>query len=671
MKKEYILILMFIYFSSIVQSESNADIIWLSNSDFKYGTYIINRPGTYKLTENIVFNPNSVETLNNLIISGEYSAEIFQQQNISYPVEAYEAGFPLNTQFTNVDVENFVSGDFTIRNYDSASFGLGFFAAIVITGKNITLDLNGFKIVQSEEHALLQRFFSVIELAEQPFIPREGPSNFGDYIRSAENITIKNGTIGRSAHHGIHGNGNKNIKIKNVDFVDYEVSAIALNGVNNLEVINSQSSNRKDVPVLGIFSSAQFIKPYVEELYRKKSSTILKLSSTQLSINDIRHALKTSINNTHEDIIVNKNIENNRPQIDRYKHPVEYSLFSNPLGVIDGNSYSYLVNKIGAAVDGFPYRPSINSERAARNIVFNNVHVLNQGAFINEIIALKQNNKAVIDPVGSVFQTQNIDPITNRPITISSLELNKALYVGNVVANAQAFIAKAYYNGEFEGSKLDLSRLNISKEILNWIESKPNYRTLDSVIKSENDLICNGDSMFHVDKGVIGFKIDAAINVLLFNTSVRNMKNLGKVGSTICGNYLNTISHPAATLTGYGGTKVRGYTFSGSKNIVSINSYVSNMSSKSGSAISIDVLTNSKNIFILNSNVDYIKGGLDGPVLFSPPNEEPNANGIKIGKGAKNVYIFNHCTKNLLGYSGEKSINDNSSTANVYNNCKN
>ena len=37
--------------------------------------------------------------------------------------------------------------------------------------------------------------------------------------------------------------------------------------------------------------------------------------------------------------------------------------------------------------------------------------------------------------------------------------------IGNVVANVQAFMAKAFLSGDFDGSYLDLTRLNITQEV--------------------------------------------------------------------------------------------------------------------------------------------------------------------------------------------------------------
>jgi len=74
-------------------------------------------------------------------------------------------------------------------------------------------------------------------------------------------MTRKKGTIGRICHHGIHGHGNRNVKIKNVDF---EVAALALNGVEGLKVVDSTARNREDVHVIGSYSNARFIAPYLD-----------------------------------------------------------------------------------------------------------------------------------------------------------------------------------------------------------------------------------------------------------------------------------------------------------------------------------------------------------------------------------------------------------------------
>lgn len=103
---------------------------------------------------------------------------------------------------------------------------------------DIVLDLNGYTIQMTELFALQQRFFAVIELADQPFIKAQGPapidadgSTFGGEVVACSNCVIKNGILGRSAHHGIHGHSATGLLIKDLLINDYEVAAISGHGI--------------------------------------------------------------------------------------------------------------------------------------------------------------------------------------------------------------------------------------------------------------------------------------------------------------------------------------------------------------------------------------------------------------------------------------------------------
>ncbi len=592
-------------------------VVYLHQADFDDGTYQITKRGTYILAEDITFNPHPVGSL--------------ADDGVTV-LDAYTAGLPFPSQL----------GDPANGKYDPAAFGIGFFAALTIDAKNVVLNLNGHTIEQSAEHALLQRFFSVIELADQPFIPNQGPSGFGDIIHSARKVTIRNGTIGRSAHHGIHGNDNRVVTIRNVDFLDYEVAAVALNGVRRLHIKNSQAESRDDVPVLGTYSNARFIAPYVDWLVQSGSTTTLGVQGLLHDALDIQADLRLAINNVHEDVILD-----GLGSIDPIQHPEEYALFHNKHGIVDGNSYGYLINPLGAAVGGFPYAPT----PPARRITLTDVHVLRQHSFVNEVVALRQGSDPARDPVGALFMVRNRHPDTGLPVTVSSLNESSGTYTGNALANAQALVAKAAHNNEFP-SFLDVSRLNITPEIVDWIE---NEDTLDVLVSGPSDYLCNGDTMFHVNKGVIGYRIDGAARVTLDHTSASDLVNLGNVGSDDCGCY--SFSHPEATLSGYGGTKVRGYSFAGSKKIVVYDAEISDLSTFAGSAIGIDLLTDTKNVLIEECTIDEVEAGLSF-VANGGPNDAPDALGFHIGADARNISILNATVTHMTAYDETATLRD-------------
>ena len=632
---------------------TNVGTVTLTNEDFRYGTYIIDEPGAYRLGEDISFNPNSPDTLTAAVDDGSIPVGIASQIGLVSPVDAYHAGFPLFTQYVPGGVDAFTPGGPLDARYDPAAYGIGFFAAIAITADDVTLNLNGHTIEQSAEHALLQRFFAVIELSDQPFVPSQGPFSFGTELDGAQRVTITNGTIGRSSHHGIHGNGNGEITVRDVDFVDYEVGALALNGVNGLDVTNVSAVNRKDVPVLGTFSSAQFIKVFIEDLLSSGSQTTLLVDGVPLDAADIKSGLVDAINNTHGDIIASPNIVDGRAQIDQAAHPVEYGLFHNEFGVVDGNSYSFLVNQLGVAVGGFPYSPDGIDSIPSQDLRFTNVRVTDQVAAINEVPALDVGGNAATDPIGAVFQTQNRNPGTDAPVTTSATD-GTARYTGNPVANAQALVAKAQLNGDFDGSYLDLSRQSISQSILSWVEAVPGSESLDDMGAS---YLCNGDSMFHVDKGVIAFKMDAAQNVKLTDTSVSGLVNLGAEGSSLCGDYLGGQSHPDATLSGYGGSTVRAYTFSGTRGALVVNASAKDLSSAGGTAIGFDILTDSSDIRFVSASVIDVDAASDTTMATDSPTEDPWAYGYYVGAEAGDVSIRG-CASDLSGQYGEAEIHD-------------
>lgn len=100
----------------------------------------------------------------------------------------------------------------------------------------------------------MQRFFAVVETADSPFIPKQGPGNFGD-IESCSGCVIKNGQLGLSSHHGVHGNRNSKLLLRDLDIGPYEVACISLNGAKQAAVYKVNCLGQvTNVPVRGTFS---------------------------------------------------------------------------------------------------------------------------------------------------------------------------------------------------------------------------------------------------------------------------------------------------------------------------------------------------------------------------------------------------------------------------------
>lgn len=129
---------------------------------------------------------------------------------------------------------------------------------------------------------------------------------------------------------GIHGNGNSDVKIVNIDFRDFEVAAVSLNKVDGLIIEDCfVRGNRQDVPVMATYSAARFISPYGKML--KDLDYEMVLRGEIVKATDAYDALISSINNVYEDVVID-----GLGSIDPIEHPEEYKLFHNPLRVIDG-----------------------------------------------------------------------------------------------------------------------------------------------------------------------------------------------------------------------------------------------------------------------------------------------------------------------------------------------
>ena len=135
-------------------------VVMVAQNDFANGTLRIRHPCLVKLSEDVSFNPNR-PTMN---------------EDGSLIVDRAKDWMPYANQ---TNAEDYMTGD------AAKGYRLGFFAAIAVEASNVIIDLNGYTLGQHPEHALMQRFFAIVELADQPFRSAQGPANFGSSLRPA------------------------------------------------------------------------------------------------------------------------------------------------------------------------------------------------------------------------------------------------------------------------------------------------------------------------------------------------------------------------------------------------------------------------------------------------------------------------------------------------------
>jgi hypothetical protein len=566
-------------------------VVFVDNKTFAEGTLRVTVPCLIKLKEDIYFNPNR-----------DYDWMPTKQ-------------LASNNQYFVCDAK--------------FAYNLGFFAAIAIETCDVIIDLNGHSLQQHSEHALQQRFYANIELADQPFIPMQGPSNFGNKLKSANKVLIHNGVIGTSSHHGVHGNGSNKIIFENLVVKDFEVAAISINDVNDIDFYKvTVPNNRHNIPVLGTYSAARFIKFFVQHL-KDCNITSPALESAMTELNFLMSEAFNAIINNIGTVPV---------------------LFRNDSGLIDGNAYGIVVNKKGVAVGGYTQKRSDEAETS--DIHLYECHVNNILGNINEIVAITHPNGGVqVDTAGAILQFFD---------NMFEVDMGKHYYVGTTLSNVQIELAKLKETAP-ENKQKYFGTMKIHKGIQDWKCNGDLYFRLapDNTIKLYNigdvpyivngshvsyGIVCNGDTMHHVNKGMIGMRFEGVHKLYLNRCSVKNVSNSGEKGSLLCGPYVNSISGQNLSMVGYQGAKAYGIIMCATETVKAKDTHIENIESKKSSAFGLTIMNDPTHISFTDTKIKGIKSNV-GEVFNGScvglPNEAPVSRGLKVGHDCKHINFNN------------------------------
>jgi len=452
-----------------VKQNIPCEVYYLTQSDFEGGTFRIIKSGKYILKEDICFGPN--------------------KENDFRPYR----------------------GD---SKYSGKAYSLGFFAALTIEVDGVEIDLNGKTLKQSDEMAWMQRFYANIETAPSPFIKGQGPGDFGKMIVLPKYIYIHNGTLGRSSHHAIHGNGNKYVVVENVKMVDYEFVGSAFNG--GKYILHKScliDHNFKDLKVLASWSAAIFAHQFAESVALECS----KIRDMDIKLfNQLRDKhlrLKNSIETTKKELLRGREVSN--------------PLYRNEKKIGDGNVYGILSNPLGVAINDFASAKSMKSKEYSSHFYIDNCEIRNIEGDVDEVVGfVNENGEVQKGPAGDILKIKDCTDKNYR-------------YTGNVISDMIMILAKI----KQMYPQINVGTLNIDSNILLWSENKMSFQEL----QKRGYLFHTGkDSMDHSNKGVLGIRIDGTKNVLCDHVTVKNVVNHARLASTLNKNkdkrYLGGIS---------------------------------------------------------------------------------------------------------------------------------
>lgn len=509
------------------------NVVLLSNLDFASGPVYLTQPFTiYKLVEDIEFNP--IPEFNKIFDS----LTSFPEQN--------------------------------------HHFVLGYFAAIIIVGHDIELDLNGFTLKQSVNHSLQQRFFALIELADRPFLPGQGPANFGTEIKSCNNILIHNGTLGLSSHHGIHGNNPTNITIKNLTIFNYEVAGITINGGNNITIDTVDvRQNYQNIKVTASFSVAIFTAKKLMIKQRENPYLSITVDGVSVSVDTIIKRLIASVTDAYTDILLNQPIGTTNPDSKLYDNSINN-------GLLDGCCYGITFNSKGLLVNNYKNQFEVGSQ----NISLTDVTISDIKCKPEEHLSLTE---TLLGDLGDNPQT--------------STSMNKGAF-GDVIR----YMENMDETGKFTDTNNPLilaqilAGVKISDTLLEWV----NLGTADLPQRIEQNLtiLNNLDVMAHVFKGTVGLFLSSVLNANCTNVYIRNIQNYSTLGKE------DSIS----TNTNYTGARTSGVLIASSRDVYLNNITIDNIYSECGEAYGIyhhgqnhNVLRQNCKVLSLLTNADNTK----------------------------------------------------------------
>lgn len=513
----------------------------------------------------------------------------------------------------------------------SKPFSLGFFAAITVECNHVCIDLNGHSLSQSKAHRIQQRFYANIDLASTPFLPGQGPADFGPTIDPGKRCWIKNGTLGLSSHHGVHGNNASAIILENLVIRDFEVAGVALNGGSLLFLRNLKIGPvSQDIPLLATYSAGRFLLQFVDALLKMK----LLSSELQSNLQNKRNRLDQAMTKVFQEIMATG----------KTSDPV----FHNPSGLLDGLTYGVLIHPPGVAINDF-----VDNDFGGKfsdNVFLSDISIHDISSRGDEIVGISTATglSEMLDPSNSAFR-------------IVEVTAPNGTYRGNTLTDLQITYAQAVQS---IGTKLPAGtagKLSITPDLVKWATTPGMaLNTLFSLSGKTYKYKCSSDSMLHLAKGNIGFRLDGVRSFVLKRCQLQGLVNTGYLGSQICGPYRT--SADVQERVGYRGADCTGINLSRCSQGYFKHVKLTDIRSYNGEARGIRLINACANLFGYDVVIESISAGqnqVDGvwkgtaadgtlvPYTGELPNMIPAAIGLKIEDPCTQILIPHDKIKGL------------------------
>merc|ERR1719334_2894235 len=364
-----------------------------------------------------------------------------------------------------------------------------------------------------------QPYFSIIELESQPFLPQQGPGFFGSDPLFPASVEIRNGVLGLSSHHAIHGNWNDDILIEDLHVKDFQTHGIQLNGFDGLTVRNCEIGPTTEIAYLnGNYGHMRLIMPTLKSV--AQDSDIQNPNTIHFHGREKAVTMWQLLDKLVEEMDMAYNFVMTGTTYEDHEWWEEaQQMFINPSGLPYGAVlYGLFLNYPSAGIFGWHVNDALSTKATLENVY---IHDLRHKGI--EVVGMAEGGRVICNAF-------------NGPIP--SLDLFGTEQADAYRMNNNHFPASPSYQGTII-TDLHIAMFHLGKDDWDNWPGIPFYGYEDGMITwalgdnpdyvyqmgdHNNDhmhFYCNEDAMFHPAKGLLGLKLSGADEVVMKNVNVQ------------------------------------------------------------------------------------------------------------------------------------------------------
>jgi len=411
------------------------------------------------------------------------------------------------------------------------AYFLGFFAGITVETDDVVIDLNEHEIAMDMSFYYQQPYFSIIELESQPFLPQQGPGFFGSDPVFPARVTIKNGVLGLSSHHAIHGNWNEDIVIENVRAMNFQTHGIQLNGFTGLTVRNVEIGPSVDIAYLnGNYAHMRLIMPTLKKVAEdsdtQKLNTIhFRGRNFPVTMWNLLDKLVEEMDMAYNFAMFGTTYEDN----EFWDEAVE--MFINPSGLPMGAVlYGLFLNYPSAGIFGWHVNDQLSYDATVENVYIHDIR--HKGI---EVVGFQSSGRVFCNAFNGPLPGNDVfgDNVWNVQHTLlyTDDDPSEAHYVGSIVSDVH--IAQYFWGKDDFDYWPGIPYMGADDALLEWATGANDDYIVDN--RDGISFSCNEDAMFHPSKGLIAMKASGVEGLAVKNLKIENIQDETPLGSDLCG----------------------------------------------------------------------------------------------------------------------------------------